>query len=231
MLPSTLKYLYSVEPVRMHFPAKQPCTNDTVCNAAIQHCTRLFRGKMHSDWFNGIEILQGRWQHGEKVGKLLSQRTWKDSFNPLKPELNPICYLLALLGAHPILHVSRIRVNPFLTSGTYMSHPAGPICHTCKKSLQVRWDNNIPLFLHAAIYLEVSLFRWTSQNAFSHETAVYNVLCAMLLCKTRKITSTMGLDWDLLQDLECPACLEYMASPIEICENRHNICGSCKARL
>jgi len=30
-------------------------------------CTRLFRGKMHSDWFKGIEILQGRWQHGEKV--------------------------------------------------------------------------------------------------------------------------------------------------------------------
>jgi hypothetical protein len=23
---------------------------------------------MHYDWFNGIEILQGRWQHGEKVG-------------------------------------------------------------------------------------------------------------------------------------------------------------------
>jgi hypothetical protein len=23
---------------------------------------------MHSDWFNGIELLQGRWQHGEKVG-------------------------------------------------------------------------------------------------------------------------------------------------------------------
>ena len=34
MLPSTLKYLYSVEPVRTHFPAKQPYTNDTVCNAA-----------------------------------------------------------------------------------------------------------------------------------------------------------------------------------------------------
>jgi hypothetical protein len=28
----------------------------------------LFRGKIHSDWFSGIEILQGRWQHGEKVG-------------------------------------------------------------------------------------------------------------------------------------------------------------------
>jgi len=31
--------------------------------------------------------------------------------NPLKPELNPICYLLALLGAHNFLHVSRIRVK------------------------------------------------------------------------------------------------------------------------
>ena len=31
--------------------------------------------------------------------------------NPLKPELNPICNLLALLGAHHFLHVSRIRVK------------------------------------------------------------------------------------------------------------------------
>jgi hypothetical protein len=34
-----------------------------------------------------------------------------DPFNPLSAELNPICHLLALLGAHHILHVSRIRVN------------------------------------------------------------------------------------------------------------------------
>jgi len=32
------------------------------------------------------------------------------SFNPLNPELNSIWYLLALLGAHHFLHVSRIRV-------------------------------------------------------------------------------------------------------------------------
>jgi len=31
--------------------------------------------------------------------------------NPLNAELNPICHLLTLLGAHHILHVSRIRVN------------------------------------------------------------------------------------------------------------------------
>jgi hypothetical protein len=31
--------------------------------------------------------------------------------NSLNAELNSICHLLALLGAHPILHVSRIRVK------------------------------------------------------------------------------------------------------------------------
>jgi hypothetical protein len=31
--------------------------------------------------------------------------------NPLNAELNPICQLLALLWAHPILHISRIRVK------------------------------------------------------------------------------------------------------------------------
>jgi len=31
--------------------------------------------------------------------------------NPATAELNPICHLLALLGAHHIFHVSRIRIN------------------------------------------------------------------------------------------------------------------------
>ena len=32
-------------------------------------------------------------------------------FNPSNAEFNPICHLLALLGAHHILHVSRVRVK------------------------------------------------------------------------------------------------------------------------
>jgi len=43
------------------------------------------------------------------------------TINPLSPELNPICYLLALLGAHHFLHVSRIRVK-LLTFGLLMSY-------------------------------------------------------------------------------------------------------------
>ena len=41
--------------------------------------------------------------------------------NPLNPELNPICYLLELLGAHHFLHVSRIRVK-LLTFRRLMSY-------------------------------------------------------------------------------------------------------------
>ena len=37
--------------------------------------------------------------------------TYELSLNPLNAELNPICHLLALLGAHHFLHVSRIWVK------------------------------------------------------------------------------------------------------------------------
>jgi len=41
--------------------------------------------------------------------------------NPLNAELNPICHLLALLGVHHFLHVSRIRVKS-LTLRLLMSY-------------------------------------------------------------------------------------------------------------
>ena len=58
MLPSTLKCLCMVLCAMLLY---------SIAHSII--CTRLFRGKMHSYWFwfNGIEILQVRWQHGEKV--------------------------------------------------------------------------------------------------------------------------------------------------------------------
>ena len=46
------------------------------------------------------------------------------SVNPLKPELNPIWYLLALLGVHHFLHISRIRVK-LLTFRLLMSYIYG----------------------------------------------------------------------------------------------------------
>jgi hypothetical protein len=35
---------------------------------SVVHSINLVQGEMHSDGVNGTEILQGRWQHGEKVG-------------------------------------------------------------------------------------------------------------------------------------------------------------------
>jgi len=49
--------------------------------------------------------------------------------NPLNAKLNPICHLLAMLGAHPILHVSRLRVN-LLVSEIKKGHEKWPPNYT-----------------------------------------------------------------------------------------------------
>jgi E3 ubiquitin-protein ligase SIAH1 len=40
-----------------------------------------------------------------------------------------------------------------------------------------------------------------------------------------------SLSKDLLLELECPVCMEYMLPPITMCANGHNICNSCKSSL
>jgi len=45
----------------------------------------------------------------------------KPSINPLNAQLNPICHMLALLGAHHILHISRVRVNDICFSHYYFT--------------------------------------------------------------------------------------------------------------
>jgi len=62
---------------------------------------RRTRGRTRKRWIAGIE---------EDL-QIMGVRRWRSQYNPLNPELNPICYLLALLGAHHFLHVSRIRVK------------------------------------------------------------------------------------------------------------------------
>jgi hypothetical protein len=57
------------------------------------------------------------WQQTIAYFHAKSQK-FNSDFNPLNAKLNPICHLLALLGAHPILHVSRIRVNQISSFST-----------------------------------------------------------------------------------------------------------------
>ena len=46
--------------------------------------------------------------------------------NPLNAKLNPIYHPLALLGAHHIFHVSRVRVKGYFNS---LNAELNPICH------------------------------------------------------------------------------------------------------
>ena len=66
------------------------------------------------------------------------------TFNPLNPELNPICYLLALLGAHHFFHVSRIR-DKSLTLRRLMSY--------------------IYIYIYGAPILDVSRSHTTTQHS------------------------------------------------------------------
>jgi hypothetical protein len=54
---------------------------------------KLYKKKMKHEYM--------KWQRYES----------RNLFNPLNTELNPICHFLTLLGAHHILHISRIRVK------------------------------------------------------------------------------------------------------------------------
>ena len=73
------------------------------------------------------EILINIWVNVDLIDKVSTNfiEIYLPTFiNPLKPELNPIYYLLALLGYHHFLHVSRIRVK-LLTLRRLMSYIYG----------------------------------------------------------------------------------------------------------
>jgi hypothetical protein len=66
------------------------------------------------------------------------------NFNPLNAELSPICHLLALLGAHHILHVSGLRVNRSLkkTGNVRINVTSRRVCVTIvavKKAVSVTY--------------------------------------------------------------------------------------------
>ena len=96
---------------------KHPFQSTIVPSSSIRHfCKRLL---FYFELCNSCRSFHIRllkiWRCGFPV--VFLQHTIKEyhssthNFNPLNAELNFICHLLTLLGAHHILHVSRIRVN------------------------------------------------------------------------------------------------------------------------
>jgi len=70
--------------------------------------------------------VDGGWGFNCGVKDLIPRQRVKGYFNHLNAELNPICQLHALLGAHHILHVSRIRVKGHFIP---LNAELNPICH------------------------------------------------------------------------------------------------------
>ena len=90
-----------------------------------------------------------------------------------------------------------------ITCNFTLSWPGGHICPTYKESFQVRWDNSIPLFLHAAILpWSISIPLNQSECIFPRNSRVQMIQCAMLLCSiahsiicTRLFRGKMHSDW------------------------------------
>jgi len=80
--------------------------NEKLCNSYESKCLRPKREAEaeHTDGRSGDDPAVG-WAYLERyVGIRGLIIVW---INPLNAELNPICHLLALLGAQHILHISR----------------------------------------------------------------------------------------------------------------------------
>ena len=88
---------------------------------ACQHIT-VYQSHSSGDTVVKILEISKEWRHKDSdLHKPPRRKKKSHGVNPLKSELNSICYLLALLGAHHFLHVSRIRVK-LLTFRLLMSY-------------------------------------------------------------------------------------------------------------
>jgi hypothetical protein len=94
-------------------------------------------------------------------------------FNPLNAELNSICHLLALSGAHHILHVSRIRVKPEMASQkTSENHAFGKKIRqeTCINEIKYFFLTDGPSYLSA----KLKFFKFDFRKSVNHHTIQIN---------------------------------------------------------
>ena len=102
------------------------CLSETwTLTAKDENNLRIFERQIFRKIF-GLVNIDSVWRirNNMEIDNLIEGADIVRFINPLNPELNPICYLLALLGAHHFFHVSRIRVK-LLTLRRLMSYIYG----------------------------------------------------------------------------------------------------------
>jgi hypothetical protein len=104
--------------------------------------------------------------------------------NPLNVELNPICHLLALLGDHPILHVSRIRVKRSLHQSPY--HPVPSVKAMCKQREKIIYTS-----LHVQTNTPTKHTEYCTQRGHTDYTV------HLLVVLVRKYINKFGCKYEL----------------------------------
>jgi len=101
-------------------------------------------------------------------------------------------------------------------------------CSSVEWLLHVSKQSSIFIFVFViSIYGDISIF--SLHNVF------FLFYYSRLLylpgnCYQRKM-GAQDLSKDVLEQLECPVCMQYMLPPIALCSNGHNICSSCKPKI
>ena len=123
------KSLYTI--FRTHYTTETPSLKN-------RHTEKYSKCLMRNGYYNFYSISQ--WLDKLRVdapNSMLTSTEWYQSsnnhssgFNSLNAELNPSCHLLALVGAHHILHVSRVRVGhkPAYLYRNITYGTSGPLC-------------------------------------------------------------------------------------------------------
>ena len=110
MLPRQVKYIRKEIPVNLGYQNTLKFRQDcSLCDNFRQDSSLCDNFRQDSSLCDNVPQL------------LAFKQEPVDWFNPLNAELNPICCLLALLGAHHFLHLSRVRVKS-LTPRLLMSY-------------------------------------------------------------------------------------------------------------
>jgi hypothetical protein len=79
---------------------------------ATEFLTRLLNDDRNQNQIDVCKDLQFKDKNDIRfLYNFKADNNMENVFNPLNAELNPNCHLLSLLGAHPILYISRIRVK------------------------------------------------------------------------------------------------------------------------
>ena len=110
---------------------------------------------------------------------------FRQQFNSLKPKLNPICHLLVLVGAHHVLHVSRIRFK-------FGSHIPG---HRRRKYI-FGLESAAILSQPCASYLVQDFISWHQRNGRStNNLAIFLPVINRLILENMCLQFTINVTW------------------------------------